>query len=459
MGTVGLSFGSPTSGQGIDVSSMVSQIMASYQAVETPWQNQLTALNAEDTAFSTIGNDLSSLSTAFDSLTNFEGPLASMEGSSSDTNILALTSAATTAVAGSHTITVNALAQTSAWSTSSTLISAADTLSGAVSIQVGSGSAQNFTLDSTDNTLASLAAAINSAGMGVAANVVTESGGSFLSLVSGTSGSAGNLAVTGTLTDQTAPGTPTVSFTQAQPGVDAQLTVDGVEMTSPSNTVTNAVPGVTFQLLEANPSTPVQVEITNDTANVSTAVATFVSAYNTVIQDLNTQEGNDSSGNPEPLFGNGDVALMQEDLGSAINATTSASGINGFGALGISVNDDGTLTLNTDTLNTALDQNYQGVVSLFQGAGSIGEQFSNVLSAFSSSSPTGVISQALQSDASEESTLNTNISNENTIIASEQTQITTELNQANEALQSIPTQLSEVNEIYSAITGYNEVQS
>jgi flagellar hook-associated protein 2 len=70
-----------------------------------------------------------------------------------------------------------------------------------------------------------------------------------------------------------------------------------------------------------------------------------------------------------------------------------------------------------------------------------------------------VISQALQSDASEESTLNTNISNENTIIASEQTQITTELNQANEALQSIPTQLSEVNEIYSAITGYNEVQS
>lgn len=457
MSGIGLSFGSPTSGQGIDVSSMVSQIMAGYQAVETPWQNQLISLAAKDMAFSTLGSDLSSLSTAFGALTNFEGPLASMEGSSSDTSILALTSAATTAVAGSHTITVTSLAQTSAWSTSQTLISATDTLSGSVSIQVGSGSAQNFTLDSSDDTLSSLAAAINNAGIGVTANMVTESSGSYLSLVSGTSGSAGGLTITGSVTDQTAGGTA-VNFTQAQPGLDAQLTVDGVAMTSPSNTVTNAIPGVTFQLLEANPSTPVQVEITNNTSSVTGAVQSFVSAYNTLVQDLNTQEGNDSAGNPEPLFGNSDVALMQEDLGQAINSTASGSGIASFAALGITVKDDGTLSFNSDTLNSALDQNYQNVVSFFQGVGSIGQQFSNVLSSFSASSPTGVIAQALNSDASEKSTLNENISNENTIIAAKQTQITAELNQANEALQSIPTHLSEVNEIYSAITGYNQVQ-
>jgi flagellar hook-associated protein 2 len=459
MGTIGLSFGSPISGQGFDVSTVVSEIMSNYQAVETPWENQLTSLEAQDTAFSSIGTDLSSLSTAFSNLTNFEGTLATMEGSSSDTSVLNLTSAGTTAVAGSHTITVNSLAATSSWSTSSTPIAATDTLSGTFSVQVGSGTAQTFQLDSSDNTLASLATTINNAQIGVTANVITDSSGSFLSLVSGTSGSAGNLTVSGSLTDETASGTPSVNLTQAIAGADAQLEVDGVYMTSPSNTVTNAIPGVTFQLLQTDPSTPVQVEITNDTISVASAVQTFVSAYNTVVTDLNTQEGNDSSGNPEPLFGNSNIALMQDQLGAAINDTASGSGITGFGALGITMNDDGTLSLNTDTLNNVLNENYQGVVNFFQGASSIGTNFSNVLSGLSSSSPNGVIYEALQADAAEESSLNTNISNQNTIISNEQTQLTAQLNQANETLQAIPEQIDEVNELYSAITGYNEGES
>ena len=456
MGTVGLSFGSPTSGQGFDVATTVSQIMSSYQAVETPWKNQLTSLQAQDTALSTIGTDLSSLSTAFSALTNFQGPLASMEGSSSDTSILALTSAGTSAVAGSHSIYVTSLATTSSWSTSSTPIAATDTLSGSFSVQVGSGAAQTFQLNSSDNTLSGLATAINNAGIGVSANVITDSSGSFLSVVSGTSGSAGNLTVSGSLTDQTASGTPSVNFTQAQAGADAQLTVDGVKMTSPSNTVTNAIPGVTFQLLQANYSTQVQVEITNNTSSVTSAVQSFVSAYNTVVKDVNAQEGNNSSGNPEPLFGSSTIALLQEQLGAAINTTTPGSGINGFGALGITINNDGTLSLNTDTLNSALNGNYQGVVNFFQGASSIGMNFNNVLSGLSSSSPTGMIHEALQSNAAQESTLNSNISNENSIIATQTAKITTELNSANQTLQSLPSQISEVNVIYSAVTGYNE---
>ena len=55
MGTVGLSFGSATSGQGFDVASTVTQIQASEQAIETPWQNQLTALQAQDTVLLDFG--------------------------------------------------------------------------------------------------------------------------------------------------------------------------------------------------------------------------------------------------------------------------------------------------------------------------------------------------------------------------------------------------------------------
>jgi len=70
MGTVGLNFGSITSGNGIDVTATVNQIIAIEQAVETPWKNQLTALQAQDTALSTLGTNLSTLSTALQSLTD-----------------------------------------------------------------------------------------------------------------------------------------------------------------------------------------------------------------------------------------------------------------------------------------------------------------------------------------------------------------------------------------------------
>ncbi len=55
MGTVGLSFGAATSGQGFDVASTVTQIQASEQAIETPWKSQLTALQAQDTVFTSLG--------------------------------------------------------------------------------------------------------------------------------------------------------------------------------------------------------------------------------------------------------------------------------------------------------------------------------------------------------------------------------------------------------------------
>ena len=68
MGTVGLSFGSPTGGAGFDVTSTVNQIVTNMQAIETPWKNQLTTLQSQDTVLTSIGTDLSSLSTAMQSL-------------------------------------------------------------------------------------------------------------------------------------------------------------------------------------------------------------------------------------------------------------------------------------------------------------------------------------------------------------------------------------------------------
>lgn len=453
MGTIGLSFGSPTSGQGFDVTSTVNQIVANMQAIETPWKNQLTALQAQDTALSNIGTDLSSLATALQSLTDFQGVLSEKQGSSSDTSVLQLTSASTSAIAGSHTITVQSLATTSSF-VSSTIASASDTLSGSLTIN-----GQAINIDSTNNTLSTLASAINSGNYGVIANVITDSSGSRLSLVSKTSGASGEISVASNLVDSSN-GSSAISFTETQSGVDAQLTVDGVSVTSSSNTVTSAIQGVTFQLLSPSASgEQVQVIITNNNSAVESALSTFVSAYNKVIQDLNTQEGKDASGNAEPLYGSPTVANLQQSLQSALNFTQSSGTITSAMQLGITVNTDGTLSLNSDTLDSVLNSNYQAVVNFLQPGGSFtsfGGNLTSVLNNLGNSSSNGVIKLALQENATIEQQLNQNINNEETIISAKKTQLTDELNQANYILTAIPQQLQQINEIYSAITGYNQ---
>ena len=554
MGTVGLSFGSPTSGQGFNVSQTVSQITAIMQNTETPWKNQLTQLQSQDSAYTTLGTDLSNLTTNLQALTNFQGVLESKSGSSSNTNVLQLLSASNTALAGSHTVTVNSLAQTNSYY-SEDFSNPNDLVTGSLTITVGSGSPVTINTASGGETITQIASDINNANAGVTANIITDSGGSRLSLVSNTSGTAGNFTIGTTLTDTTNTSN-IISFTQAQAGSNASFVVDGISESSSSNTVSNAIPGVTFQLLSAAASSPVQVEIANNNTAVETAVSNFVTAYNTAITDLNTQEGNNSAGQPEPLFGNPTVALLQSQLESALNFSVassltatgsqssgwtftagsatdtftaaagafgtgsggtgssaaitspstltqiaadlnasgtgytatlnstdtsmtvtpsssspatlaatapvlSASGsgsVSSFTQLGISMNNDGTITLNTSTLDSLLNSNYQDVVNFLQPSASFlsfGGNFTNTLNNLGNQAPSGAIYLALQQDQSMESTLNTNITNENTYIAQQTTTLTNELNQANFTLTQIPQQLGYMNELYSSYSGYN----
>ncbi len=348
MGTVGLSFGSPMSGTGFNVSSTVASIVSNLQNVETPWKSQLTSLQSQDTVLSSLGTLFSNLSNDMSALTDFQGVLAQKTGSSSDTNVLQLTSASSSASAGTHTVVVNTLAQTSS-GYMTVIPSASDTLSGSMTIQVGSGTPQSVTLNSTDNTPSGLASAINSASMGVTANIVTDSSGSRLVLVSGTAGSAGALTVTSAITDTT--------------------------------------------------------------------------------------------------------------TSTALNYNASSSDISSLTSLGISVNNNGSLTLDTTSLDSLLNTDFNGVVGFFQNANSWGTTFSNTLSNAGTGSATGVLKLAQNANSTIESNLNGDVSREEALISVQQKSLTAELNSANEILQGLPSQLLSVNEIYSAISGYNQNQN
>lgn len=569
MGTVGISFGSPTSGTGFDVSATVASIVSNLQSVETPWKNQLSSLQSQDAVLSNLGTLFSNLSNDISQLTDFQGVLAQKTGSSSDTNVLELTSATSSAIAGTHTIVVNNLAQTSSGYLDP-VTNASDTLSGAVTVSINGGTSKEFDLSSLasgQQNLAGLASAINSAGIGVTASVLTDASGSRLSLVSGTSGDAGQLTVTSTIADasQTSASNPTgaLNYNDAVDGKNASLVVDGISLSSASNTVSNLIPGVTFQLLSASPTnannvaTPVQVVIGNYNTGVESTIGSLVSDYNSLISAINTQEGKDSSGNSEPLFGSPTLSLLQQELlssvnaqnpngyldpvahttdtlsgsitlqvgsgtahtitldssdntlsglasainsahigvtaslinsstgtrlalvsntagsagtltvtsaltdataGTAINYNDNTSDLSSLTQLGISINNDGTLSLDATSLDSLLNTDFSGVVGFFQDANSWGSSFQTVLNNAGNNSSTGILKLAQNANTTVESNLNTDISREENLISVQQASLTKELISANEILQSLPSQLSSVNEIYSAITGYNQKQ-
>jgi flagellar hook-associated protein 2 len=180
----------------------------------------------------------------------------------------------------------------------------------------------------------------------------------------------------------------------------------------------------------------------------------MVTAYNATAAAIKTQEGNDSTGAAEPLFGNPTLSQLQTQLAGSLFSGTASGSIKDISQLGLTVNQDGTLALNVATLDNTLNSSFADVTGFFQNQSSFGQTFSNTLDTLGSSSPTGALTLALAQNKSEETDLNSNVTNEDALIAAQKTTLTTELTTADQILQSIPQQLNEQTQIYNAITGY-----
>jgi flagellar hook-associated protein 2 len=384
--------------------------------------------STDSTGADTINTSTSSLTTTT--------PAATYGGLANVTGPIATTVASTASVAATNTFT---------------LPSASSQISGTFSYAIGGGAAATVNLGSTPLSLTAAAQALNDdSGFQAAGLNATVSGAQLI--VTGSTGASGSADIDTTGSTLST----TLNVNTGMTAQDAELSIDGGKPGYySSNTVSTAIPGITFQVLSQS-TIPVTVQIVNDNTDVESAFSTFVSAYNKVLGDLTTQEGNDSSGNPEPLFGNPVIAQLQSALSLALTSGTASGSVSNLYQLGISVSSTGTLSLNNSTLDSILNSNYSDVVGFMQNSGSFGQLLSTTLSSLGNANANGAISLALSSDSNQETTLNDNITAQNAIIATDQSNLTTELNTANQVLQAIPEQLDEMNELYSAMTGYNE---
>ena len=348
-------------GSGLDLNTLLTKLM-------TVASQPLNALNQQEQTYQTQLSDYGQLQSAVSSFQSTMQTLSSLSqflvynASSSNQSVLTA-SADSTAQAGSHSITVNTLAQSQVLSSAAFTNSSTVVGTGTLSITVGSASF-SVTIDSTNDTVSGIAAAINGASgnTGVTANVVNATDGAHLVLTSNNTGTANTMTVTATNGStgnlaQLDYNATTKNMTQQVAAQDATLTVDGLSVSNSSNTVTGVIPGITLTLAGAGTTT---LSVTTDTAAVTQAAQSFVDAYNNLHAVISKLQGGD-------LQGDSTLLMLQSQILNVIN--TPASGVsNAFSYLaqiGLSIQKDGTMTLDSTALNSALQTDFKGVANLF----------------------------------------------------------------------------------------------
>ena len=393
-------------GSGLDIGAIVSSLTTAFGAAQTnQLTNQETTLDSQVSAYGTFTAALDTLKLSLPALED-PSQLAGFAATVADKNIATATTSSD-AVAGSYTLQVNNLA-TAATATSAPLSNAAPIGTGTLTIAVG-GSSTDISIDTTNNTLAGIAAAINSApnNPGVSASVITTSDGSRLVLTGTRTGAANQITVTPSGGDG---GLAALSLTTVA-AQDASFSINGFAATSGSNVVANAITGVTVNLLQASaPGTPTTLTISPDTSSAQTAIDNFVTAVNGVLSSIQTLTSYDpSSQTAGPLNGNATLEAFQNQLQSILGKFTNAGGgVKSLTDLGITAGTDGTYSTDDTKLGNALSASLASIGTLLGGSNGIATQIANLVDGYTK--PGGLldtINQGLQTSLKNVSTQQT----------------------------------------------------
>ncbi|EGV49850.1 flagellar filament capping protein FliD [Candidatus Endoriftia persephone] len=350
----------PGVGSGLDVNSIIDQLMNLERLPLDRLQNQESQVNAQISAYGQLRSAVSDFETAMDGL----GSLSKFQvfsGSSSNADAFTA-SADETANVGSFNINVTQLAQRH--KLASTTFTNKDTVvgSGTLDISVGSGSF-SLTIDSSNNTLAGIRDAINQASdnPGVAATILNESGGSRLILTSNDSGASNavEVVVSGDagLSQLHYEAAGTQNLTQVAAAQDAQLTVDTFSVTSSSNTISDAIQGVTLNLKTTGSGT---VDFSRDDDAIAESVDAFATAFNNLRNTIDSLYDGQ-------LAGDSTLLTMESLMLGIVNSGASITGgsYTHMTEVGLSIGKDGRMSLDKSALSKAMDSDFSGVSRLF----------------------------------------------------------------------------------------------
>lgn len=401
---------SPGLGSGLDINGLVSKLMQ----VESQPLAALTTKEVKDqaklTAFGTIKSGLSNIQSAVNSLSNayqFLGTNTSV----SDSEALSATSVSTASLI-THSVSVTQLAQSHRISSGTFASADAVIGTGTINLQLGSiqsdstppvgleadgtgnytggdisfipngnKSAATITIDSTKNTLSGVRDAINAANAGVTASIINNGSGFQLVVASNDSGAKNAISMTisgdGDGEDVDTAGLSQLSFdptadtedgqnmTQVSQARSALVTVDGIKVTSDSNTLSDAIPGVSLTVKKIT-TAAASLTVSRDTTSASKSIDAFVKAYNDLnksVKDLTSYDS--TTKRAATLQGESVVRSIQNQIRSTISSVLPSGTYTSFSQVGITFAKDGSLAYDASKFNSAVSKDAASVAALF----------------------------------------------------------------------------------------------
>ncbi|MDP1733989.1 MAG: flagellar filament capping protein FliD [Sulfuritalea sp.] len=372
----------PASSNGgtLDVQALVSQLMAIERQPIDKLNTKVTSYQSKISSFGTLKGLASGFQTAVQGL---KTSLGGFSATASDTSVFSA-SAASTATAGSYSINVTTLAKASK-------LAAAGQFSDTAPIGAGVSTVR-FTVGTTDTdiaiaagaTLQDIRTAINAANIGVTATIINAGGATpyrlalssnstglsnainKITVLTGGDADINNLLAYNPTENAPAPA-PAVPMAQTVAAANADFTINGIQIIKSSNTVTDAIEGVTLTL--SKESTPATLTVARDTGAISTAAAGFVDAYNALTSQLKSRSAYGSATTAAPvLAGDGTVRIMLDQLRGIFLTGASGGTLTTLSQVGIAIQADGTLKLDSSKLTGAIANDFADVTNLFSGA-------------------------------------------------------------------------------------------
>ncbi|WP_297574230.1 flagellar filament capping protein FliD [uncultured Deefgea sp.] len=382
------------SGSGIDINGLISQLMTAEKMPLQVLDKKELTFQAKITALGTLKGAMSTFQTAVRGLSDVN-KFKSTNVSIGDATI-GTASSSSIAQAGTSTLEVSQLAQNQKLTTSVFTSVNSPVGTGKITLQFGtvdskdtpSNADDTFTVNSakasitiditaSNNSLAGVRDAVNAANAGVTASILNDGSGNRLVLTSKDSGAAnsmrlvvedtdGNQTDTNGLSALSYDPTGTRNLLETQTAKDAKLKIDGISVSKPSNTINDAIQGVTLNLLKVT-TTPTTITIGNDASGIKTSVQSFVKAFNELNKSLTDLSSYDpKTGKAGILNGETAIRSVQQELRAVLNRPLgSGSFFQSLSEVGISLDKAGAMTLNETKLQQAITSNPGAVANLF----------------------------------------------------------------------------------------------
>lgn len=350
---------------GLDTGSIIEKLMELERQPVNRLENDKTWLNNRLKAFTELDSKLKSFGEAVSTLGKNDTLLQRAARLSSNDCCTATVSSSAQAGAG-YRIEVVALAQVQK-SVADGVASRTENSfgTGSLTLTVG-GESQSIEISAENNSLQGIMQAINSAELGVTAAIINDGTDTPFRLVLTGNDVGRDFSLTSSLsggTDSLTIGSPVQEATRAH------IRVDGIDIFSDSNTVSEAIPGVTLDLFQAEPGKITDLSVSVDRESIKQTIEAFAKGYNEVIKFI-TAQSTRSEGKGGILSGDSGVSTIKRRLQTMLTTPFANSGVfSTLSELGFETQKDGTLKVNDKRLSEAVDNNLDSVVKLLAGDG------------------------------------------------------------------------------------------